>query len=246
MPSRRLIAVLIALLPSAVSAQGGGWWDDLFAAKRLTLSELVKDPVTYRGSEVILTVQIKGKEKIEETFLTSIQDAKHLRLSVWSEDAALWDKDVHDRPFTRIFAVRSSAAAERLKQAPLYSRFRISGRVIEVIKGEPWIEVATADPIPLQIDEPTLIHLVKARTLKNINRLTAAAVEFRSADHEGLPLAVRTMTMREEAECFHRIGKSDYALGRLRDALKLLPDEAETLALRDSIRSQIGDTSSGQ
>jgi hypothetical protein len=233
------LAAAVFISPS-IQAPGGGWWDDLYAAKKLVLQDLLKDPAPYRTSEIVLTLQVKGKEKIEETYLTSFGDDKFLRFAAWAEEAALWDKEVHSKPFTKLFVARSSMAAERLQAATQYARFRITGKVVEVIRGEPWIEVLTADPTPLQLDEPTLVHLVKAITLKNINRMTAAAVEFRSADHAGLPPEVRTMTMREEAECFHRIGKSDYALGRLRDALVLIPDEAVTIRLRESIRQEIG------
>lgn len=233
-------ALLCLVLCAPARAQTGGWWDDLYAPAKSTLAGLLKDPLAMRGREAVFAIQIKGPEKFDESFLTPFSDARHLRFSAWAEDAPLWDKEVFEKPFARLYAVRGSPAAERLLKAREYARFRVSGHVAEVIRGEPWIAVDGADPIPLRLDEPALVHIVKARMLKGLKRYTAAAVEFRSAEHDGLPLAVRTMTMREEADCFHRTGKSDYALGRLRDALQLIPEEPATIDLRNSIRRQMG------
>ena len=230
----------LCLISVVVPAQQGGWWHDLYAAKKLALEELLDKATSHRGAEVILTVQLNGMEKADESYLTPFTEAKYQRFSAWSEIAPLWERSVFDAPFKRFYVAHNSLLKKRLADADRYARFRITGRVVDVIKGQPWIEVTRADPIPRALDEATIRHMVKGYTLRNIKRHTAAAVEFRAAEHDGLPLHVRTLLMREEADAFHRVGKADYALGRLRDALALIPGEESTKNLQDAIRAKSG------
>jgi hypothetical protein len=110
--------------------------------------------------------------------------------------------------------------------APQYARFALRVRVVEVLKGAPWMEVLGATPVPGRMTEAALLRLVKAEKLKSHRKFDAAAEEFAAADAAGLPDHVRVRTLRAAAECFHTAGRTAEAAAALKTALELRPEDA--------------------
>jgi outer membrane biosynthesis protein TonB len=91
-----------------------------------------------------------------------------------------------------------------------------------------------------QLDEPSLVHLVKGLMLRDLGRYDAAAEEFHAVDHKGLPPHVRVLAMREEGLALHAAGKSPLGIARLVTALGINETDPPTLEALAALRASIG------
>ena len=234
------VGVMIGLLAGTAGAQGAGWWGRLYTAREVSLHELLGKPGAWRQRSVELTVTFESVTEPGKAYHTRFDGSHHLALAVWDGDAALWEEAVYDRPFKRLFVPRDSEAAGRMAEAPRYSRWRVRARVEAVLRGEPWLEVQSVEPLPEALTEGALIRIVKGRMLSGLRRHAAAVVEFRAADAPTLPLRTRVFIMREEARCLEHADRVPEALARAREAADLAPTDAPLQGLVARLQALAG------
>ncbi len=222
------LALGLTLAATSTVMVGGGWWDDLFREQVVPLERILKAPESYRGLRVSFVIQFHRLGTVENPFFTRFEDDWFLNLSAWADSAPLWDKTVYKNAFPYLFVRRGTDMAGAVSAAPTYSRWAVVGEVADVFKGVPWIEIHSLRRLENSLDEPSLVRIVKGRMLRDHGRHEAAAQELRAAEHEGLPLAVRTLVMREEAGCLESCGKRDQAIARLNQALEVWPEDPHT------------------
>jgi hypothetical protein len=229
--ARWLLGAGILLLPHG----GGedGWWSRLFDEKVVPLEKLLQNPEPFRGMKVAFVIQFHRLGTIENPYFTRFDDDWYLNFSAWPDSAPLWNREVYRRDFPCLFVRRGTDLASAITAAPVYSRWVVIGEVADIFKGVPWIEATQLRRLELSLTEPSLVRMVKGLTLKEHRRFDAAAQEFRLADHEALPLAVRTLVMREEAECLERAGRADAARLRREEALRVWPEDPHLAASKE-------------
>jgi hypothetical protein len=214
----------------------GGWWDDVFTERTVTLTKVLASPDAYRDLPINFTVQFHQIAKTGPSFFTRFEPDSWLGFSAWSEDAPLWEKKAYENDFPHLFVRRDGADFRTVNGAAIYDRFSVSGVVRDVIKGKPWIEVTSVRRLPEKMSEGSLVHLVKGLTLRDHRRFDAAAREFQAADADTLPLQVRLLGMREEAFALLNAKKPLAAEERLVAALALDPQSSETAAALAHVR----------
>ena len=224
-----LTVLLLGSIQSALPASGdGGWWGDLFDEdKIISLNDVLKEPMSYRGKTVTFIAQFHKLGKIDNPFYTKFESEWYLNFSIWADEAPLWTRKGYREDFQYIFIRRNAKLASKILHAPLYARFVFVVEVSDIFKGKPWMEVTGLTQLDAQMNESSLIHMVKGFTLKRVGRHAAAAREFAAADHKTLPLHVRLKLMMEEAGAWAADGKKENAARALRLAAGLVPEDAE-------------------
>lgn len=237
----RLSAVLI-LLTLVAAPVSAGWWDTLFDHSIVPLERVIQSPESFRGNLVTFVVQFHRLGSIENPFFTKFESDWYTNFAVWPESAPIWEKNAYKSDFPFMFVKRGTDLAAAILQAPMYSRWVVTGRVEEVFRGKPWIDVTAVKRLETQIDEPALVHLVKGLMLRDLRRYDAAAAEFRAVDRQEIPENVRVMAIREEGLALHNAGKSDLGVARLEQALSIAPTDKNTEAALIAMRASLGTT----
>jgi tetratricopeptide (TPR) repeat protein len=222
-----LALLLITLTASSdLSAQGEGWWDDLYEQRPVTLDQVLAEPHAYRNIDISFVVQFNSIGSIDNPYYTRFERDHYVNFSAWGDPAHLWRRSVYKASFPYLFMSRISKQSKDLLRANRYQRFVVAGRVASVFRGQPWIEVMGIKPLKGALTEPSLIHIVKANELKRIRRFDAAAGEFALADIPTLPVSVRTECLTQQAYCLSMANRYSDALRSLQQALALNPKDA--------------------
>jgi hypothetical protein len=220
----------------AAPAGATGWWDDLFADRAARLEDVVASPESYRGATLRLAVQWQGAARVAEFFHTKFEPESWLNFVAWPDEAPLWEDQVFRRPHAFFFIPQDHGEAAALRAARPYARFLLRVRVVEVLKGEPWIEVLGATPLPGRMTESSLLRLVKGFQLRGLRRYESAAEEFAAADEGELPAAVRVRALREKAECLEAAGRPAAAASALNKAVEIAPLDREIVSALAALR----------
>lgn len=224
-PVVRPEAPLSTPVPARGEIPAGGWWDDVFVERTATLGEVLANPESFRGRIVRFAVQFARTTKPVDVYHTSYTPDRWLNVVAWPDEAVLQDAASFRAEHAFFFMSRDHAEAAALAAAPQYSRFALRARVVEVLKGAPWIEILSATPLAGRMTEAALLRLVKAAKLQEHRKFEAAADELGLADDAGLPTAVRVRLLRERAACLGTAKRFHEAAAALKDALTLRPDE---------------------
>jgi hypothetical protein len=216
----------------------GGWWDDVFSERSVTLGVVLASPEVWRDVPVSFVFQFRQPAKAGPSFFTKFEPDQWLNFVAWPDEAPLWEKKAFDSDFPHLFIRRDSPDAKVVGAAAIYDRFLASAVVRDVIKGKPWIEVTAVRKLPEKISEGSLVHLVKGLTLRDHRRFEAAAREFEAADGDTLPVSVRLVGMREHALALLNARDPKAAEERMLAALALDPANSETAVALAHVRER--------
>lgn len=233
-------ALCLVLLPMLPAQQAGGWWGDLYQVREVPLERILEKPLAHRGRRVRFIVQLHELGQVENPLFTSFESEWYLSVSVWPDGAPLWDETVYRADFPYLFVRRGEDPARELQQAPIYSRFEVTGRVRDVVKDSPWIAVTKVKRLETHITEAALIAMVKGFTLLRLKRHRAAATAFAEADDPVLPPAVRAEVMLREAQSRDAVGETPLAVSRLEQAAHLDPGSARVSRALAAMRRKLG------
>lgn len=228
MKRRTILTTLLtfmALYGNQARAQGEGWWDDLFECQETELAAVIAKPQEFRHVDLQLTLQFNEITAIHNPYHTPFERDDFVSFSAWNVGAALWNKTVHDSSYSYLFLSRTSAQAAALLKMKKYQRIRVKGRVRSISRGRPWIEVRSFEPLKGALTEPSLIHLVKAKSLQRLRRFDAAASEFALAFLPTLPVSVQIYCLKGQAGSLSLAGRHPEALRALENALKIHPED---------------------
>ena len=218
----------------------GGWWGDLLEERTVALQQILDKPAPLRGQTVSFVVQVHRPGRIDNPFHTKFEPDLYLNLQGWGAEAELWLKDIYAAPFKHLFVKRGSDVERTIGKAAEYTRWVVTGQVAEIVKGAPWIEIVGARKLASQIDEPSLVNVVKGFMLRDLKRWDACASAFHAADHTALPRKVRAMIAREEAHALHRAGKTTLAHDRLQATARVIGEDKKTAEALKLYRGMLG------
>lgn len=227
MRTTSILTVLLAAMIARPAAANNGWWDDVYEQKTVSLEQILKDPVAYRGLEVSFIVQFHRLGTIDNPYYTPFEKERYLNFSAWSDEAALWEKKVYKADFPYMFIDRMAKETAIIVKSRTYDRYLITGRVESIFRGKPWIEVVAFKKLEERMEEPVLIRMVKAFRLKAVRRYDAAASEFAAAVEETLPSHVQAKLHRESGVCLAAAERWGEAVKPLENAVKIQPKDKE-------------------
>lgn len=242
MNTLRVIAALVALgLSAAPAAASGGWWDDLYQDKTVALETILKNPESFRGLDVSFVIQFHKLGQIDNPYYTPFEKERYLNFSAWSDAAQLWDKKAYENDFAYLFMDRIAAECQTILNSRTYDRYVVTGRVVSVFRGQPWIEVVGLTALDKQLDEPTLIRMVKGFKLKSARRFDAAAGEFKNANGEKIPASVQLLLHREAGLCYAAAHRYADALVPLEKSLQMNPLDEEAKQVLERCKKELAD-----
>lgn len=151
------------------------------------LSQVVRRPWTWQGQALRFEIVLDAADVPFQPWLSSFGPRHWSALSVWSDDAELWNADVHAAPFARLFIDRDAADLGALRHAHRYERFRCWGVVREIHLGQPWIEVVRAEPLLEDVPSGAVLHASRAVELWSQGQRQLAVSEIERAQLAPLP-----------------------------------------------------------
>lgn len=140
--ARLVVASCLVLVALPAPRAHAGWWDDLDKGDSVTLSDLCSDPVPWRGKVVTFACIFNEPAEIYSPYFTSFSAETHWNVTAWLDGSPLWDLDAFQRDdFPFLYLPRNHTQARELFGLPRFTRIEITGKVRDVYRSRPWIEI---------------------------------------------------------------------------------------------------------
>ena len=125
-----------------------------------------------------------------------------------------------------LYFEKNREGAQALSTLPKYSLVRITGEVISVFRGQPWINCHSVVPYKGvgAFNDNAIYHLQQAVTLDEESRIDLADEHFEFALVEDIPLASRAAVRELQAHTLVESGRFQKAADVLAEALALLDE----------------------
>jgi hypothetical protein len=197
----RFLVALIALLP-LVRPQGSSRDDPraMRPPRAATLHELRTHPGQALDQELRFPVQFKGRVEDWNPFVSRFGPMDWLGFQAWPDERFTWEPAVWDDPAPRLFVRRGSPAEARVRAAREHARYAVTGRVREVLLGEPWIEVEGFERLEGEVGPGTIVHVQRARDLVQEGQFELAIDQYERAKAAPLPPHARAAIEAEVLE----------------------------------------------
>ena len=119
-----------------------GWWDDLDKGETVTLSDLCAEPVRWRDKVVTFACIYNERAEIFSPYFTSFNAEKYENVTAWLDGSPLWDPEAFERDdFPFLYLPRAHTQRNELFRLPPFTRIEITGKVKDVYRSRPWIEI---------------------------------------------------------------------------------------------------------
>ena len=119
-----------------------GWWDDLDKGESVTLSDLCAEPSRWSGKVVTFACIYNEPAEIYSPYFTSFNAEKYENVTAWLDGAPLWDAEAFQRDdFPFLYLPRTHTQRNELFRLPAFTRIEITGKVKDVYRQRPWIEI---------------------------------------------------------------------------------------------------------
>jgi hypothetical protein len=135
-----LAALSLALVPAAHA--GEGWWGKLDEGEAVSLADIAAKPRDFLGRTVTFAC-IKHKRTWPARFspMTPFNPKRHDNLAVWPDGAPLWTERAFKNHLSFIYIERNHVQRDELRALETFERIEITGKVRDVLRGAPCIEV---------------------------------------------------------------------------------------------------------
>ncbi len=119
-----------------------GWWDDLDKGESVTLSDLCAEPTRWRDKIVTFACIFNERAEIYSPYFTSFNAEKYENVTAWLDGSPLWEPDAFQRDdFPFLYLPRNHTQRAELFRLPSFTRIEITGKVKDVYRSRPWIEI---------------------------------------------------------------------------------------------------------
>src|SRR5690606_17484619 len=128
--------------PGGAPAAHAGWWDDLDKGEQVKLSDLVAEPTRWQGKVVTFACIHHEPADIYSPYFTSFTPDKYFNFTAWLDGSPLWELDAFQRDdFPYLYLRREHPQRDELFRVEPYTRIEYTGRVRDVYRQRPWIEI---------------------------------------------------------------------------------------------------------
>ena len=155
-------------------------------APLVALDEVREHPTRWLRKPFRCVVQFH-EARHDPALFSSFTPSVFWAFAAWSNEQRLWERPAYLDPAPRLFAQRGTAPAVLLANARRYERFELQAEVVEVLLGEPWIEVTGVERVEGSWNEGALVHATRAEALRGAGRWLLAADQYDRALAGRLP-----------------------------------------------------------
>ncbi len=197
----------------------------------ITYGELVDTPAQFKYSQVKFRCTFASVSGLFDPLTTPFTPEQYRNLSVWSDHAQLWIPDERAKAMVTLYIPKDNEDAQKLETFKKYEILDITGRVMDVIDGIPWVRVTSIEPVEKSgaFSDNALYHMEQGQSLAADGVHDLADRHFLAAENENLPIygavAVRSLRARQLAAAGH----NHEAMALLESALKLATLDKEIL-----------------
>lgn len=229
----RAAALLALAAAMALGAQAFAWPWKKGQAKLVELADVMKSPQEFLGREVSFKCRFAMQGKLFKSFNTRFNENEHANFAVWCMDAKLWDKTDRRNVLPTLYVDKSLAgAAEMLRSTAKYDVVEITGEVVSVYAGLPWLMVTDLRKVEApeeKLGETTVAHVRQGLDLLAEGKADIAARHLEMALEAGVPQSQRAGVVEKLGEAYRAAGDNDKAAKLLGEAVTLKGDNAESL-----------------
>ncbi len=209
--------LLPAVIPSAPSSAHAGWWDDLDKGEPVKLSDLVFEPDRFKGKVVTFACIHHEPADIFSPYFTSFTPEKFFNFTCWLDGSPLWELEAFQRDdFPYLYLRRDHPQRDELFRVEPYTRIEYTGRVRDVFRQRPWIEILAFRRTPATLGKRVLDWVTAGdRYLaKEPRDLVAAESHYKLALAEiSLDETYKLRIRKRLADVLRAAGKDDAARG---------------------------------
>jgi len=200
--------------------------------KETDLESLRNHPEAFKSVWVSVNLQYGGLSKVYNPFFTKFVPADYICFAAWAGDQEIWKLEEFRRDFHFFFVDKRSNTALQLFKMKRFQRCRVVGFVRNTFQGTPWIEISTIEPLGESLEQATLYHFIRGRTLMKKKQWNLAQAELEKAGAQaGLPPFAGGEIWHDLSLCLLKQGNFPKALQVLALARESLPDSPRIAAL---------------
>jgi len=210
------VVVLVLGFGVVVAEAGDGWWGGLDEGEAVSLADVIRGPRAYRDRTITFFCVFHTADGAFKYYPpnTPFSEQRHLNFSAWPDGAPVWEEATFKSDLPFLYLRRANSQRAALVRLPAYTRIEITGKVRDLVRGKPAIEVFSFRPTG---------HRLGARVVKNIIRGNAnaragstlgnqlAAREFKAALQPDLPPVYVLIVRKLLADTLRRLGFPDEA-----------------------------------
>ena len=133
----------LVLCFAAPADAGDGWWGGLDEGEAVSLSNVIRQPDEFRGRIitfycVFFTADGKYKYYPPNTAFT---ERNHINFSAWPDGTPMWEQESFVGNFPFLYLRRTNSQHDELLRVKRFTRLECTGRIRDVVRGRPAIEV---------------------------------------------------------------------------------------------------------
>src|SRR5262245_48736480 len=176
---RRWVAAIgLALAPLATAS--AGWWDDLDKGEPVRLSDLTAQADRWKGKVVTFACIYHKFDSVYQPYFTSFNPEKWLNATAWYDGAPIWEKGAFtDQDFPFLYLEQTHPQrAEMIAMLP-YTRIEITGRVKDVYRQHPFIEILGFHATPATFGKSVVEWMLRGDNAAAVGDYTRAEANYR-------------------------------------------------------------------
>lgn len=207
--------------------------------KTTTLSTIRSNPEAFKNVWVKFKIQYGGLSRIYNPFFTRFVPTDYVCFSAWGDEQEIWKKEEFRNDYHFLFVDKRSETALVLYHMKKFQRAEVVGYVRNTFHGTAWIEIMHISVLPETLDEATLFHLVRGKSLMREGKWKLAIGELKKASlKESVPGRIKGIIWTDIATCYTRRGSFPEARNALETAMRFTPKSKETKALAEILEKK--------
>lgn len=212
-----IVLLLGALTPTIPAASAGdGWWSGLDEGEAVSLADVVRGPEAYRHRTLTFYAVFHSAAAEYKYYPrnTAFTEARHINFSAWPDGAPVWEKRAFINDFPFLYLPRTHPQRNALATAKKGTRWEITGRIRDLVRGRPAIEVFSFRETGHRLGWGVVQNVMWGRNYAQGDTregYQSAARRFRMALQPDLPPVYDIHIRKLLADTLRRLGLDDEA-----------------------------------
>ncbi|MCC8164980.1 MAG: hypothetical protein LIQ31_02225 [Planctomycetes bacterium] len=213
--------------------------------KSYSLDDIMESPREYLERDVLFYCRFATTSNLFKNVNTRFNSTQHVNFAVWPDKAILWEESGRKNVLPTLYVAKNDPdTLEMLRTVKKYELLAVTGRVLNVYAGYPWIQITKIERIEKpseRLCEQVIEHMQSGHEALRAEAGGAAARHYEQALTMGLPCEFRAKAYEQLAHAYLLDNRLDLARDYLRQAVELnRNDPILHLALAD-VTLRMGD-----
>ncbi len=213
--------------------------------KSYSLDDIMASPREYLERDVLFYCRFATTSNLFKNVNTRFNSTQHVNFAVWPDKAILWEESGRKNVLPTLYVAKNDPETlEALRTVKKYELLAVTGRVLNVYAGYPWIQITKIESVEKpseRLCEQVIEHMQSGHEALRAEAGGAAARHYEQALTMGLPCEFRAKAYEQLAHAYLLNNRLDLARDYLRQAVELnRNDPILHLALAD-VTLRMGD-----